>query len=152
MRAVYEGIGYNLRWIMENYEADYGFVCDNFRIIGGGALDDCWMQMIADITGKSFDVVRDPRNSGAVGAAIVALIGLGELPDFRAAKDFVQIERHYAPDPGNKEIYDELFDSYKDIYNSLNDVYIKANGKRFKGEAKENTGILKRPSKGAKNG
>ncbi len=152
MRAVYEGIGYNLRWIMENYEADYGFVCNNFRIIGGGALDDCWMHMIADITGKSFDVVRDPRNAGAVGAAIVALIGLGELPDFQAAKDFVQLERHYEPDPANKEIYDELFESYKDIYNSLKDAYIKANGKRFKGEEQGNTGILKRSAKGAKNG
>ena len=152
MRAVYEGIGYNLRWIMENYEADYGFVCNNFRIIGGGALDDCWMHMIADITGKSFDVVRDPRNAGAVGAAIVALIGLGELSDFQAAKDFVQLERHYEPDPENKEIYDELFESYKDIYNSLKDAYIKANGKRFKGEEQGNSGILKKSAKGAKNG
>ena len=134
MRAVYEGIAYNLRWILENYEADYGFACDNFRIIGGGALDDVWMHIIADVTGKRFDVVKDPRNAGAVGAAIVALIGLGELPGFSAAKDFVQIERSYEPDPGNREIYDELFERYKDIYNSLKDVYIKANGKRFKGE------------------
>ena len=67
-------------------------------------------------------------------AAIVALIGLGELPGFSAAKDFVQIERSYEPDPANKAIYDELFENYKDIYNSLKDVYIKANGKRFKGE------------------
>ncbi|MBR6473351.1 MAG: FGGY-family carbohydrate kinase [Firmicutes bacterium] len=134
MRAVYEGIGYNLRWILENYQADYGFNCDNFRIIGGGALDDAWMQIIADITGKSFDVVRDPRNAGAVGAAIVAMIGLGELPDFSAAKDFVRIERSYSPDPANRAIYDELFDSYKDVYNSLKDAYVKANGRRFKGE------------------
>lgn len=134
MRAVYEGIAYNLRWILENYEADYGFKCDHFRIIGGGALGDTWMHIISDVTGKRFDVVKDPRNAGAVGAAIVALIGLGELPGFSAAKDFVQIERSYEPDPANKAIYDELFENYKDIYNSLKDVYVKANGKRFKGE------------------
>ena len=134
MRAVYEGIGYNLRWILENYSSDYGFTCDNFRIIGGGALDDGWMQIIADITGKHFSVVKDPRNAGAVGAAIVALIGLGELPGFSAAKDFVQIEKRYAPDPANTDIYDELFESYKDIYNSLKNAYVKANGERFKGE------------------
>lgn len=40
------------------------------------------VQIIADITGKRFSVVKDPRNAGAVGAAIVALIGLGELPGF----------------------------------------------------------------------
>ena len=72
---------------MRNYSRDYGFSCDNFRIIGG-ALDDTWMHIIADITGKCFSVVKDPRNAGAVGAAVVALIGLGELPGFSAAKDF----------------------------------------------------------------
>ena len=134
MRAVYEGIGYNLRWILENYQEDYGFSCDNFRIIGGGALDDAWMQIIADITGKHFSVVKDPRNAGAVGAAIVALIGLGELPGFWSAKDFVQVEKRYAPDPANAEIYDELFRDYKNIYASLEDAYKSANGSRFKGE------------------
>ncbi|MBR5230057.1 MAG: FGGY-family carbohydrate kinase [Firmicutes bacterium] len=134
MRAVYEGIGYNLRWILENYKKDYGFACDNFRIIGGGALDDAWMQIIADITGKHFAVVKDPRNAGAVGVAVVALIGLGELSGFEAAKDFVQIERRYKPDPANKAIYDNLFEDYKNIYKSLEKAYIIANGQRFTGE------------------
>ena len=134
MRAVYEGIGYNLRWILENYHNDYGFSCDNFRIIGGGALDDAWMQIIADITGHNFSVVKDPRNAGAVGAAVVALIGLGELPGFSSAKDFVQIERRYSPDPTNKKIYEELFRDYKNIYFSLEKAYKLANGQRFTGE------------------
>ena len=56
MRSVYEGIGYNLRWILENYQKDYGFSCDNFRIIGGGALDAGWMQIIAEMC------IRDRRS------------------------------------------------------------------------------------------
>ncbi len=131
MRAVYEGIGYNLRWILENYKKDYGFSCDNFRIIGGGALDDGWMQMIADITGKHFAVVRDPRNAGAVGAAVVALIGLGELPGFSAAKDFVKIEKRYSPNPENAAVYDKLFSDYKNVFCSLEKAYKLANGERF---------------------
>lgn len=134
MRSVYEGIGYNLRWIMENYEKDYGFSCNDFRIIGGGALDDAWMQIIADITGKEFSVVKDPRNAGAVGAAVVALIGLGELAGFDEAKNFVKIEKHYEPDPKNKKIYNELFRSYKDVYHSLEKAYKTANGDRFRGD------------------
>lgn len=131
LRALYEGIAYNLRWILENYEKDYGFNCDNFRIIGGGALNDGWMQIVADVTGKHFAVPKDPRNSGAVGAAAVALIGLGELSGFEAVKDFVETDRHYEPDPQNKAIYDKLFLDYKNVYNSLKAAYKKANGKRF---------------------
>ncbi|MBR0374765.1 MAG: FGGY-family carbohydrate kinase [Mogibacterium sp.] len=131
MRAVYEGIGYNLRWILENYQKDYGFDCNNFRIIGGGALDKAWMQIIADITGKSFSVVNDPRNAGAVGAAMVALIGLGEIKAFEDTKDFVKVSHTYTPNEENIAIYNKLFRDYQNIYNSLEAAYRLANGPRF---------------------
>jgi xylulokinase len=133
MRAMYEGIGYNLRWILENFSADYGFRCDNFRIIGGGALDKAWMQIISDITGKSFSVVEDPRNAGAIGAAMVALIGLGEIKSFYETRDFVRTEREYSPNPENRAIYDKLFIDYKNVYRSLEEAYRIANGSRFEG-------------------
>lgn len=134
MRSVYEGIGYNLRWVLENYKADYGFGCNDFRIIGGGALDKVWMQIIADITGKSFSVVKDPRNAGAVGAAMVALIGLGHIKSFADTREFVKIDKRYDPDPANKAIYDKLFADYKEIYYSLSKAYEKANGQRFESD------------------
>lgn len=134
MRAMYEGIGYNLRWILENYETDYGFGCDHFRIIGGGALDKAWMQIIADITGKTFEVVRDPRNAGAIGAATIALIGLGVLPSFESVKSFIKISAEYKPNPENRKIYDELFRDYKNVYQSLEKTYRIANEARFRGE------------------
>ena len=133
MRALYEGIGYNLRWILENFRKDYKFHCRQFRIIGGGALDNAWMQIIADITGSEFAIVENPRNAGALGAAIIALIGLGELGSFADAKNFVQESKTYRPNPQNKYIYDELFKSYKQIYYSLEKTYRHANSKRFEG-------------------
>ena len=94
MRAVYEGIAYNLRWILENYRKDYGFEGNNFRIIGGGALDRGWMQIIADVTGCTFSVVRNPRNAGALGSAIIALIGYTYIycrrEEFRADRGDLQ--------------------------------------------------------------
>ena len=135
MRAVYEGIGYNLRWILENYQKDYGFDCDGFRIIGGGGLDAGWMQIIADITGKRFSVVEDPRNAGAVGAAMVALIGLGHIESFADTKEFVKVMASYEPNKDNAAIYDKLFADYKQVYKGLEYAYRKANGKRFSGEA-----------------
>ena len=134
MRAVYEGIGYNLRWILENFQKDYGFYCRKFRIIGGGALDDAWMQMIADITHAEFAIVDNPRSAGALGAAIIALIGLGELKGFEEAKHFVKESKTYRPNFNNATIYNKLFESYKDIYKGLKKAYKKANSKRFEGE------------------
>lgn len=134
MRAIYEGIGYNLRWILENFKKDYGFQCNSFRIIGGGALDKAWMQIIADITGVEFAVVTDPRNAGALGGAIIALIGLGEISSFNKASDYVKIAKTFRPNKANANVYQGLFNSYKDVYYSLEEAYKKANQKRFEGE------------------
>lgn len=131
MRAIYEGIGYNLKWILENFSKDYGISCNSFRIIGGGANDEGWMQIIADITGVEFGVCSNPRSSGALGGAIIAMIGLGRLKSFADAKKFVKEEKTYVPNKANKEIYDTLFKSYKEIYYGLRKAYKTANGKRF---------------------
>ncbi|MDR3292586.1 MAG: FGGY-family carbohydrate kinase [Clostridiales bacterium] len=131
MRAVYEGIAYNLRWILENLEKDYGFKSEHFRIIGGGALDKAWMQIIADITGKEFSVIENPRNAGALGAAITALIGLKEISGFDAARDYVTVAETYRPDRKNKELYEKLFQSYQNIYSGLEKAYRGINSDRF---------------------
>ena len=135
MRAVYEGIAYNIRWILQNMCADYGFACKDIRIIGGGALDKGWMQILADVTGRKIHIVENPRNAGAVGAAVVALIGLGALPDFAAAKSFVRVSAEFVPNAANKAVYDALFTQYQQLYRSLSGVYKAANGKRFTQEA-----------------
>lgn len=131
MRAVYEGIAYNIRWILQNFAGDYGIDCRDIRIIGGGALDSGWMQILSDVTGRTISVVENPRNAGAVGAAVVALIGLGELPDFAAAKKFVRVSESFTPNPENKAVYDGLFSQYQKLYRSLSGLYADANGKRF---------------------
>ncbi len=127
MRAVYEGIGFNLRWILENFAKDYKFSCRTFRIVGGGALDKVWMQMIADITKTEFSVIANPRNAGALGAAIIAMIGLGELKSFEDSYKFAKVAKVYTPNPANAEVYDRMFKTYKNIYYDLKKTYKKAN-------------------------
>lgn len=134
MRAVYEGIGYNLRWILENFKKDYRFGCQRFRIIGGGALDEAWMQIIADITGTEFSVLENPRSAGAVGGAIIALIGLGVLKGFDDAYTFAKVDKTYTPNMQNHLTYTKLFASYKDVYYGLKEAYRKANAERFTGQ------------------
>lgn len=136
MRAVYEGIAYNIRWILQNFCRDYGIACDDIRIIGGGGLDSGWMQILSDVTNRRISVVENPRNAGAVGAAVVALIGLGELESFAAAKKFVRVSETYTPNPENKAVYDNLFAQYQKLYRSLSGLYAEVNGKRFTEESK----------------
>ncbi len=131
VRALYEGIGYNLRWILDNYEKDFKFKITNFRFIGGGSQNKLWMQIIADITGRTITTTNQPTMAGAIGAAMCAFVGEGIFADFTEVDKLVKPVDSFTPNPDNEEIYNELFLNYKDIYNSLKTTYQKANSKRF---------------------
>ena len=132
VKALSEGIGFNLRWILENYEKDFTIKPDNLRIIGGGSQNRQWMQVLADITGRTITTINQPTMAGAIGAAMCAFVGSGLFPDFKSVNRIIKEVKTYAPNADNKRIYDELFRNYKDIYISLKRTYIKANAKRFK--------------------
>lgn len=131
MRAVYEGVAYNLRWILENYKKDFGFDPAVLKVIGGGALDRQWMQIISDVTKKRIEVTNEPKMAGALGAAMCAAVGLGLYKSFENVKELVAVEQHYTPREENDEIYDKLFKSYKTIYYSLEKAYKELNASRF---------------------
>lgn len=131
MRAVYEGVAYNLRWILENFQRDFGFIIPAVKVIGGGALDKQWMQIISDVSKRRIETIKQPKMAGALGVAMCAAVGLGIYSDFTAIKDIVEISGSYTPDEKNYNIYDTLYKSYKAIYSSLEKVYREINSPRF---------------------
>ncbi len=80
LRAVYEGVAFSLVDLLDLT----GFSGARVALVGGGARSGLWPQMIADITGKSVDIL-DGREFGARGAALLARVAVGDLPDVAAA-------------------------------------------------------------------
>jgi xylulokinase len=132
LRSVYEGVAYNLRWMIQIVEKHFGFPLPVLRVIGGGALGAPWMQIIADVTGRRVETVAQPQEAGAVGAALTAAIGLGLYPDFEALKDVVRVEREFEPQACNAETYDCLYRAYRRIYSCLRELYREVNEVRFR--------------------
>jgi xylulokinase len=131
LRAVYEGVGYNVRWIVEIVEKEFKFPLPCLRVIGGGAKGKPWMQILADITHRKIETVCEPQEAGAVGAALVAAVGMGIYPDFESLKKVVKVDSIYEPQPENSEIYDSLFDRYQEVYHNLRGFYRKLNKARL---------------------
>ncbi|MDX8367026.1 FGGY-family carbohydrate kinase [Cytobacillus sp. IB215665] len=131
MRAVYEGVSYNLSWILENFKRDYGFDVSTLKLIGGGSLDSQWMQILSDVTQKPVTTVLQPQMAGAVGGAICAAIGLGIYDDFNCVNNLIKTDKHYEPNVQNAQIYSQLLSSYKSIYYSLKQSYADLNSARF---------------------
>jgi xylulokinase len=131
VNALLEGVAYNLKWIFENYQRDFGFLPEKITAIGGGSVNEQWMQGIANITGKTIETLTQPTMAGALGAAACAFVGCGIFPDFHQVNRCIEVQRSYSPDPTYFELYDHLFQSYKDVYKGLKKAYLRANLKRF---------------------
>ncbi|MDO9526102.1 MAG: autoinducer-2 kinase [Gemmobacter sp.] len=86
-------------------------------ILGGGAAKGrLWPQILADVTGRE---VRIPvvREATALGAAAAIATGLGQfatLPE--AARAFVRIDRSVAPQPANRQAYDDARARWREAY------------------------------------
>ena len=130
LRAVYEGVAYNIRWIVEIVDQRFKFPLPSLRVVGGGARSEPWMQILADVTQRKVEAVHNPQEAGAVGAALIAAVGLGIYPSFDALKNVVKVERVFSPQEENYQIYDFLFHSYQEAYGSLRRFYRRLNEKR----------------------
>lgn len=130
-RAHFEGIAYNLRWSINNLEKDFGFKIQELKVTGGGTYSKTWMQIIADITQRKIITTSQPKNAGALGAAMCAMVGNGTFNSFNEIQKLISTADEFTPNLENKKVYDDLFESYQAIYRQLKDTYIKINQQRF---------------------
>ena len=137
VKAMLEGVAYNLRWIFENYRRDFRFSPEKIRVIGGGSVNGQWLQDIANITGKTVETVSRPTMAGALGAAACAFVGTGIFQDFNDINRVIEVRRRFSPDLSLSNLYGELFRDYKNVYRGLKEAYIQANLERFNTESDE---------------
>ena len=115
IRAVLEGICYHLRWMLE-CEARKVKISDTIRFVGGGALSPVTSQILADITGHTIEVVESPQNVGSVGAAAIAAVGLGLIPDLDRVRSFIPVQSSCAPDRKAHAVYNHYYETFKKLY------------------------------------
>lgn len=126
IRAVLEGICFHLRWMLECQDKKIQ-TSATIRFVGGGALSKVTNQILADITGRTIEVVANPQNVGAVGAAAVVGVGLGIIPNFAKIKDFIPVTGTYIPNLDNKAVYDKNYEVFKKLYKANKQLFAELN-------------------------
>jgi len=126
-RAIYEGVAYNFRWILDLIANRYGFACQSLRVVGGGARGLPWLRILSDVTRRQLEKTPHDQEAAAVGAALIAAIGLGIHPTFEAVKPLVPAVQTFQPDPLTQATYEELYRAYLKVYPSLKDLYHQLN-------------------------
>jgi len=128
VRAVYEGVAYNVRWVLGYVEKLVGRRLDPLHIVGGGAQSAVWCRIFADVLDRTMRQVREPRHANARGAAWIAAAALGRLR-FEDIPALVRIAEEFRPDPGTRTIYDRMFSEFTRLYASQKSMYRRLNAR-----------------------
>ena len=122
VRAVMEGVVFDLRHSLDCF-GELGLPVDELRIGEGGSHSELWRQIQADILGR--DVVRiETDDLSAVGAALLAGVGVGVYADFdTACRRVVKLAECVHCDQATADEYRRVFDRYATLYPALKGWY-----------------------------
>ncbi|MFX0072246.1 MAG: FGGY-family carbohydrate kinase [Candidatus Hermodarchaeota archaeon] len=115
LRAVYEGVAYNVKWGLTYVERLVG-KSKQINAVGGGCKSDIWCQILADVIEKNVNKVVEPDLACNRGLAIIVMVSLGKLNDFSDAIPLIQIEKTFNPNPDTKKVYKKIFREFTKIY------------------------------------
>lgn len=126
VRAVFEGVAYNSRWLLKYVESFIKHRVDAINFVGGGAKSDIWCQIHADILNRPIRQIYDPIEVNVRGSALLASAALGYL-DYKELGSWVQVSNTYMPNPDHRRLYDELFGEFLAIYARNKKIYTRLN-------------------------
>jgi xylulokinase len=120
-RAVMEGVAFSMLDGLEIMRG-LGTPDDDVRAVGGGARSPLWLQLQADVYGRS--IRRTVIDEGpAYGAALLAGVAAGAFADVEEAGARVRLREEVTePDPERARRYDELYEIYTSLYPALRDA------------------------------
>ncbi len=114
LRALFEGVVFEHRRHV-GVLADAGVSMGQAVLSGGGARSAHWPQIFADGLNVSV-TVAEARETGALGAAMMAAIGAGIYGDeIEAARAMTRAARTFVPDPGMRTHYDRRYAIWSDL-------------------------------------
>ena len=127
IRAVLEGVSFNLRIILDAFVAQ-GIHIPAIRVIGGGARGGLWRQIMADIFDRPIEKLTFLEEATSLGAAIAGGVAFGLFNDFHVAKEIAQVAEVQHPRPEVRDIYDRTYVIFQEAYEALVPIYAKLQG------------------------
>lgn len=124
IRAVIEGITFSLNESIEIFRSN-GKQISEIISIGGGAKNETWLQIQADIFNAKVVKLSSEQGPG-MGAAMLAACGCGWYETLEdCANEFLEIQQIYEPNHDNVKTYKKLFEIYQKIYQQTKELNVE---------------------------
>ena len=111
-RAVIEGISMSQALAVEAL-GSLATLSGEMLAVGGGNRGDGWMQIYADLYDKTMVRTNIGQQAAALGAAAVALVGVGLWDDYSPIADIHKVQDITRPDPQTQADYQTLLQKFK---------------------------------------
>jgi xylulokinase len=122
MRSVLEGVAMNLGIIIDVYR-EYGYPISEINLIGGGAKNDLWCQILADVSNSTVKRLNYLDEATSMGAAVAAGVGVGIYQDFSAIENYIAVAKAFEPDPETVEDYQPVKAVFDQAYQALLPIF-----------------------------
>jgi len=116
-RATLEAVMYNMHSVHLALEEQAGRSRE-VRATGGFCRSPEWLQIMADVFGREV-TVAESHESSCLGAAVLAMVGLGLAPDLNVVHKMIRTRERRQPSLENHATYQELFAIYQRVYHNL---------------------------------
>lgn len=128
-RSALEGIGYSINQQLRIIESHKEVEIDTIYAVGGGVINDEWMQIVSDIIGKAI-TIPSVTIGASYGDAMMAAIGIRHpgFENFESLNRYITHEKKYIPNAENHKkyhfyqtIYDSLYISTKELAHKISE-------------------------------
>jgi xylulokinase len=120
-RALMEGATFQILYNLELLER-HGICAGELNVTGGGGASPLWLQIKADILGKTIHSLENSEAS-ATGCMLLAAAATGKFGSLKeASAATLRPGKDYVPEAGRRERYMELYAKYKKIYEAYQDI------------------------------
>ncbi len=127
VRATFEGVAYNSRWLLGVVEKFVGRPFAWLNAIGGGANSDLWCQIHADVLDRPIRQVEHPIRANARGAALIAGLALARISIVDIGRA-VTVTRTYEPQREHRAVYEGSYREFRSFHKHNRAMYRRLNG------------------------
>lgn len=127
IRAVLEGVSFNLRIILDTFVAQ-GIEIKEIRLIGGGGKSRLWSEILANIFERDILRMKILEEATSLGSAIAGGVGVGLFPSLKVAKELIRVKERIKPDIEKISVYRKIFPVFVEAYERLIPIFDKLGG------------------------
>ena len=120
--SVLEGVAFSIRQGLELFDHP----ASKITLIGGGARERRWCQILSNVMGQKIFVYKDPDLLPALAIASAVFLAEGVIPDYKSFIETLESQGHcdtVKPDLEVSEKYHGIYQKYKNIYPLVREFY-----------------------------